>query len=378
MSARLTITDMQSIAHHYGGKCLSKEYKNWFVPLKWMCEKGHTWDSSYSIVKQGWWCAQCVKNKQQEEYLEELKILAKKKGGFCLSEKYITNKTKLKFQCAQGHQWAMEPYHIKRGDWCVKCNKQKANEVKLSEVKLFAQKKGGKCLSLKYINNTQKLKWQCRSGHVWIMTTMQIKQGSWCQQCRKDKIKEGVFKEISAIAKKQGGKCLSPKYVYKSSSLKWQCSLGHEWSALANHIKAGQWCPTCGKEKRRTGLRKYSVSEIKKLALKRKIKLLSKEYINLNLLLTWECDKGHVWSASTYSVIIANSGCRPCLNESMKLSIEEFQQLAISRKGKLLSKEYISIGKHLEWQCEKGHKFSAVAASIKRGGWCGVCYRSKF
>jgi len=36
--------------------------------------------------------------------IEEIKNIAKKNGGMCLSEEYINNSTKLLRQCSEGHQ----------------------------------------------------------------------------------------------------------------------------------------------------------------------------------------------------------------------------------------------------------------------------------
>ena len=48
----------------------------------------------------------------------------------------------------------------------------------------LGRKKGGKCLSTDYVNNKQKLKWQCKKGHVWEATPDTIKnKNRWCSKC---------------------------------------------------------------------------------------------------------------------------------------------------------------------------------------------------
>ena len=78
MPYRYTIEFMRLVADELNGKCLSKEYYNDDTRLKWMCHKGHTWDASYTIIRQGGWCVQCVKNDTGEEKLEILRRIAKK------------------------------------------------------------------------------------------------------------------------------------------------------------------------------------------------------------------------------------------------------------------------------------------------------------
>ncbi|MBD3211646.1 MAG: hypothetical protein GF311_03485 [Candidatus Lokiarchaeota archaeon] len=64
-------------------------------------------------IKNGTWCPKCFNKK--EFYLNEIKEIAKKNGGICLSLEYINNKTKLKFLCAYGHEWWTRPKNIKEG-----------------------------------------------------------------------------------------------------------------------------------------------------------------------------------------------------------------------------------------------------------------------
>ena len=39
------------------------------------------------------------------------------KNGKCLSTQYINSKTKLLWECAEGHQWEAAPGDIKQGHW---------------------------------------------------------------------------------------------------------------------------------------------------------------------------------------------------------------------------------------------------------------------
>lgn len=80
MPIRYTIKNMQAVALEHDGKCLSKEYVSESTPLAWMCQRGHTWDAPYSIVKQGGWCVQCAKKEaEKQERLENLQKIAQEK-----------------------------------------------------------------------------------------------------------------------------------------------------------------------------------------------------------------------------------------------------------------------------------------------------------
>ena len=116
---------MQELAKEKGGKCLSSEYINTQTKLKWQCSDGHIWFAKpRSIRNNGSWCPECKGTKKLT--LEEMKLIAKIRGGKCLSHKYIDGKTKLKWQCSFGHNWEAKPTNVKnKNSWCPKCKRLK-------------------------------------------------------------------------------------------------------------------------------------------------------------------------------------------------------------------------------------------------------------
>ena len=116
-------------------------------------------------------------------------------------------------------------------------------KLKINEIKKLAEKHNGKCLSKEYINNRTKLKWQCKEGHVWYASLNIVKnQKSWCPYCAGRNL---TIKDMQKIAESRGGKPLSKYYVNAHTKLKWQCDKGHIWEATPNNIKKGSWCPQC-------------------------------------------------------------------------------------------------------------------------------------
>jgi hypothetical protein len=121
------IKELQEIAKSRGGKLLSDTYLGSKKKLKWECEEGHKWEAVPNSIKNGRWCAYC--SHRVKRTIEEMQELAKSKGGKCLSKKYINTKTKLKWQCGEGHIWEAYAYNVKSGYWCHVCNrKRKANK----------------------------------------------------------------------------------------------------------------------------------------------------------------------------------------------------------------------------------------------------------
>ncbi|MBN1363564.1 MAG: hypothetical protein JW976_02035 [Syntrophaceae bacterium] len=156
MSKKLTIEEMSQLAEKRGGKCLSKTYVNSHTKLKWQCAKGHEWEAIPHHVKRGHWCSKCAASeigKSQRLTIEEMRYLAAKRGGKCLSKTYVNSGTKLKWQCKEGHKWEARPYSIKQGHWCSKCadfESGKSRRLTIDEMRQIAEKRGGKCLSKTY------------------------------------------------------------------------------------------------------------------------------------------------------------------------------------------------------------------------------------
>lgn len=154
-------------------------------------------------------------------------LMAKERGGKCLSTEYINNSTKLEWQCADGHRWKAAPANIRNGTWCPVCGGHLP--LTMDDMHMLAKERGGECLSSKYINNATKLEWECAEGHTWKAVPAHIRNGTWCPICI-GKIPLTI-NDMHALAKEHGGRCLSTTYLNQNSKLRWQCSEGHVWRA---------------------------------------------------------------------------------------------------------------------------------------------------
>ena len=178
-------------------------------------------------------------------------------------------------------------------------------------------------------------------------------------------MKKLTLEEMRSIAGERNGKCLSTKYINSTVKLEWQCSKGHKWTATPNAIKRGSWCPKCA------GSTPLTIEEMHQIAKKRSGKCLSKNYVNSDTKLEWQCSEGHKWKAAPDN-IKAGKWCPKCAGRA-PLTIEEMHQIAEERNGKCLSTECINAKAKLKWQCSEGHKWEANPNSIKRESWCPKC-----
>src|ERR1051325_831554 len=120
------------------------------------------------ILKQGGWCPQCLKtHRRKERHMQKLRNIAESKGGICISEEYIDNHTKLKFQCGKGHVFEIPPAYIKAGGWCSECSKEARRKRQTDKLRRVVASKGAKLIGGEYIHTESKLTFQCKEGHIW-------------------------------------------------------------------------------------------------------------------------------------------------------------------------------------------------------------------
>ncbi len=239
---RLTIEIIHALALSKNGKCLSSEYVNGKTKVKWECQYGHQWEAVPSSVIQGKWCPDCGGTKKKD--IEFFVALASSRGGKCLSDTYVNGRYKLKWQCNKGHEWFAQASSVTQGKWCPICGGTKKKTIK--DMKDLALKKGGKCLSSEYVNKSTKLRWECKNGHQWNAVPNSIVQGLWCPVCSKKQ--RLTIEEMNEIAKSRGGKCLSAVYINSVTPLLWECEQGHRWQASPSYVKhQGVWCKICNK-----------------------------------------------------------------------------------------------------------------------------------
>lgn len=290
----------QELAASKNGKLISNTYRGSKTKLSWRCEYGHIWQAPPGSIKNGNWCPNCI---GRNGTIDEMKILAQNKLGKCLSNQYKNSSVKLKWECSEGHIWQASPTSIKFGSWCAECSNLKNAESKklnISVMKLEAKKRGGVCLSKDYTNSLTKLKWRCAKGHIWESLPSSIRSGRWCPKCSKSvgaSKRKDTIENMQTIAQKKNGICLSKKYNDSKTKLKWKCGKGHIWSATPTSVKHLSWCPICGFEKIKNK-NSYSLVDLKKFASQNNGFCHAKKYVSYVDKVEWECQKGHRWKAN--------------------------------------------------------------------------------
>lgn len=237
-------------SYHPGSKCLTEQYINNHTQMEWQCDVGHIWKTTWTSIQSGKWCHYCTHHaKPTIEYINNF-IEMKHPGGKCLDMNYIDAHAKMNWQCQFGHIWKASWNKVYNCEhWCHVCSNQV--KITISEIIQFISDKhpGGSCLSNKYINENIKMKWQCEFEHIWLASWNSIRwQDSWCPHC--SPTAKPTLEEIQIFIEKNnpGGKCLDSIYINSSVQMNWKCVCGHTWNTCWSSIYSGTWCPKCANQ----------------------------------------------------------------------------------------------------------------------------------
>jgi len=124
------------------------------------------------------------------------------------------------------------------------------------------------------------------------------------------------------LAGNMGGKCLSIDYKNNHSKLLWECELGHQWNAKFNSIQNGTWCPECYKLHRSKN-KILGIEIYKEAAIKKGGLCISNEVNSCRDYLEWQCNKGHIWKALAYTVKNESNWCPSCAKIKWQLTLKK-------------------------------------------------------
>ena len=262
----------------------------------------------------------------RKDSIENMKKLAKERGGKCVSTEYTNAQTPLSWECKEGHTWKATPSMVKGsknkpGTWCKICGLRMAAQKRMHTIETMqklAEKKGGIFASPEYLGSQEKHTWKCDQYPVhpeFQMIPNSVQQGQWCPKCSGNT--KPTLIELNELARIRhpSARCASQEYLNGAEPLEWECGVsGHPsfFSPYRNVKHEGAWCKLCKKEIPKN--KKYSHELCNAFALEVGGKFLSKErYRNTKQVLQWECRDGHKFSRSLGSIISYRSFCPACV-----------------------------------------------------------------
>jgi hypothetical protein len=321
----LDLAQAQKTAHERGGKCLSTNYKGVHKKLQWQCTEGHIWFATYANISIGRWCPECSSGIGERiccAYFEQIfdRKFPKARPSWLINE--------------DGFQMELDGY-------CEELNLAFEHQGRqhYELIDYFYQSEGQ--FQKRQVDDRRK-KSLCKRNNITLIEVPQIPDSIHISEVQpyilKHCMKHGIeiprdaehikvklrkayspsarekMQRISEIAFEHEGICLSSSYVGNQVKLRFRCKNGHEWDALPPAVLKGHWCRKCAASKRGFA-RRLTIDEMIRLAKQRGGRCLSQEYVNANVHLLWECNKGHRWMAIPNS-IKRGSWCSVCSKDN--------------------------------------------------------------
>ncbi len=318
--------------------------------------------------------------------IEDMKAVAKSRGGECLSAMFVNCHDKLTWKCMHGHIWDTRFWTIKKGSWCPVCSvgiRERlfgcflSQKLKCEFIKArleWLRSDSGHKLELDFYNADNAIAFEHNgSQHVKKISKFHMDDGDLSAARRRDEIKqEGCI---------ENGVCLIviPQLIE-----------GLKLSELSNYVKRN--LVECGKTHiMRDDYDKIEVdyytayasnhcvqsyNELTSIANERGGALLSSCYNGAGFLLEWRCANGHIWKAAPQH-IKRGSWCRRCYADSRKYTIQDAKNAAELKGGRCLSSNYIDSKNSLLFECADGHQWKARLNEIRDNRWCPFCSRNR-
>jgi len=439
---------LKKIVKEKKGSFDESKYKTTKVAIEFTCEEGHSWKVKPSGVLGGSWCRKCFNLYKAGKHfrinrLPDAKRIARERGGECLCTEWKNSGTKLKWKCANNHTWDAAYHDIKKGSWCPTCGKgvrerlcrhyfeqlthgeflsvkpkwllnKNGNRMELDglceELSLAFEHQGKQHYQkVDHFNRRKEtLRWRLESDELkrkicdkrsitlievpywieskdlpeWIENEIRSKRADIklaATPLPLSYLASNELSELQEMAKSKGGECLSKVYLGVFALHEFRCEKGHKWEASPSNILhsrgVGTWCPTCKLDILAEVQRKYTVKDMQKIAKDKGGKFLSEIFSSVNDPHNWECAKGHRWSAAPAD-ILRRTWCKKCSFTNLKHGVLSANELAKAKKGKCISDkdDYINSYSYLHWECEAGHNWWARYNNVRNSGsWCVQC-----
>jgi hypothetical protein len=369
----LDIEHCKKIAADKNGLCLSDLYINNKTPLRWRCYLGHEWSVSLGHVKSGTWCPYCGGTKKLD--ISYANLLAIQNNGVCLSNNYVGAMSKMQWQCNKGHKWLSSYNSVKNGKWCPKCAGNKPYSIE--EVKEIAKNRGGECLSNEYVNSKNKLIFMCSKKHIFFTPFDGINQGKWCPECatgKGERICRAYFEAIFGEKFPKGRpKWLVNQKTNRPLELDGYC----EKLGIAFEHQGEQHYKECSgifknqfeDIKRRDGVKR-------KLCKENNVLLVEIPEIG-GLIKIKDVEKSIREIILKYGIDIKekklNIDIKDFFIKNENTYLEKLREFVNKKNGKLISNKYIGAREKYTIECSCGYRWETAPYNVYRGQWCPKC-----
>lgn len=248
-------------------------------------------------------------------------------------------------------------------------------KIKLHHIHILAKNKGLICKSTKYINNTEKMSFECnKCGTFMFRSYEKLKHFKTCQNCViKEKLNE--LREILL------NNCyLLTSIVYNKKCIQFLCAQHDKIiTTTADHIKRNHFCQDCRNDEGKG--RKYTITSIThSIEVNNKdlnLKLIDTEYKDSTQSFLVECTVCDYQFNYSVADLLRKRSCTRCSLEKFRnrrrLPIDKVKGIVQSYNFILLDDKYINSRLPIKLKCQLGHIFDRSLKHVQDGHGCPEC-----
>ena len=312
---------------------LSSDKRAW-----WICEKGHSWQTSIHHRQRGSGCPYCSGREAitGENDLATVRpdIAAEwdcEKNGVLKAERLLPQSNKkVWWKCKCEYSWRTPVYRRYAGSGCPACagdvvikgrNDLQSQHPHVAEQWDFT--KNHQNPDEVFAHSNKYAWWLCKKGHSWeALINNRTGKGRGCPYCAGFLPISGETDLLSC------GHSFSEQWDYEKnivdirtvseSSHKrvwWRCAEGHSWMAAVKTRFKGNGCPYCAGKKAilgETDLLTLAPHLAKEWDYERNTVDMSAFTLKSNVKVWWVCEHGHRWKTQIYVRSALGCGCPYC------------------------------------------------------------------
>jgi hypothetical protein len=228
----------------------------------------------------------------------------------------------------------------------------------INDLKKFARKKGGDCLSKSYSSSHSKYKWACKKGHKFEAPWARVKgtknhKGTWCNECAK--VSRGLKtrlkltkSDMDKFAKARNLRFLSPAYITTGTKYRWGCRVcDYEWETTHNNISSrGRGCPKCG-QKRSNEAKMKTLEEAKAEVKEVGFQLVTQEYSGFNKVHDFKCTVCNTPKRTSFNMLLSQRAiCSNCFKTTSygEFVTKFFVEKLFKKKFEKARPEFLKVG----------------------------------
>lgn len=310
--------------------------------------------------------------------IEKLKIIATKNNGKLISKQWRGNSYQYTFEFSDGQRFKMMASNMKNRGWPKnQADYMKTDADRLSDMEKIAIQNKGILLSNKWLGNAQCHSFLFENGKEFEMSWTVLSNSGWPQDPdRYLKTDIDYYNELKEKAQQAEFTLMEEKWLGSHTRHHFKFKDGTDYYQKPNKLTQG-FPENLNGYIRVNKADEEKLEEMRRIAHKNNGKLISTEWLGNEEKHTFEFADGRRFDIAPSKIKHRawpkdpNYYFKQVLGQTKtkEEKLQELQLIAIKNGGKLLSTEYVTLNKKLDFEFTDGRKFQTTPDYLLKNGW---------